>query len=326
MRPRLTTTTMMMRRATAAAAAAAAARATALPPRTAVAASAARALRGLSSSSASVADDNNGVGDGGLGRISGVPQEHLQRRVRIFRPARTAMQQGRGSKTQLWRAEFENLDGYGRWTNPLMGWTSTGDPLSQTLMTFSSKEAAVEYAERNGFRYVVYEPHQEHMHERKIAPFGRAMVHHWQHERVPEYASWNADAEEAEEEEEEGEAGEQRAAMAPSAGAVAAGARGTAARVQAMAGGEVPPAMAAPQQQSKDADAAETRAPQMERAARGSEGVSAAAAAAAPSSSGSSDGGGGGGRGRNKTTTTTGGGGGRKRSRASKKQQRTPSV
>eukprot|EP00166_Cyanidium_caldarium_P003590 ctg_3494.g592 len=76
-----------------------------------------------------------------------------------------------------------------------MGWTSTGDPLSQTFLTFSTKEAAVDYAQRNGLAYVVYEPHQESVHRRNIVPFGRAMVHHWRHEGVPQYDSWNAEAE-----------------------------------------------------------------------------------------------------------------------------------
>ncbi|KAK4538046.1 hypothetical protein CDCA_CDCA15G4071 [Cyanidium caldarium] len=133
--------------------------------------------------------------EGERSRIAGTPEVHRERRVRIYRPARSANQQGRGSRTQLWRAEFETLDGYGNWVNPLMGWTSTGDPLSQTFLTFSTKEAAVDYAQRNGLAYVVYEPHQESVHRRNIVPFGRAMVHHWRHEGVPQYDSWNAEAE-----------------------------------------------------------------------------------------------------------------------------------
>ncbi|KAF6004246.1 NADH dehydrogenase Fe-S protein subunit 4 ndufs4 [Cyanidiococcus yangmingshanensis] len=128
---------------------------------------------------------------GALGRVSGTPDEHRTRRLRIFRPARSPVQQGRGSRTQLWKAEFEVQDGFGRWTNPLMGWYSSGDPLSQTTLTFSSKEAAIQYAEKYGFQYIVYDPHEEPIHERKIVPFGRAMVHHWRHEAIPQYSSWN---------------------------------------------------------------------------------------------------------------------------------------
>jgi len=135
---------------------------------------------------------------GALGRVSGTPDEHRSRRLRIYRPARSATQQGRGSRTQLWKAEFEVQDGFGRWTNPLMGWYSSGDPLSQTTLTFSSKEAAIQYAEKYGFQYVVYEPHDEPLHERKIAPFTRSMVHHWRHEGIPRYSTWNEPTEETE--------------------------------------------------------------------------------------------------------------------------------
>jgi NADH dehydrogenase (ubiquinone) Fe-S protein 4 len=39
-----------------------------------------------------------------------------------------------------------------KWSNPLMGWTSTRDPLSQVKLQFSSEEQAVEYAKRQGIR------------------------------------------------------------------------------------------------------------------------------------------------------------------------------
>eukprot|EP00966_Prymnesium_polylepis_P091270 2112333-Prymnesium_polylepis.1 len=39
-----------------------------------------------------------------------------------------------------------------RWTNPLMGWSSTSDPLSNTHMTmeFHTAEDAVRFAEESG--------------------------------------------------------------------------------------------------------------------------------------------------------------------------------
>lgn len=53
-------------------------------------------------------------------------------------------------------------------------------------MPFPTKEAAMKYAERNGYDYVVIEPEAEKKLVRPIAPFKRAMVHHWRHE-VPVY-------------------------------------------------------------------------------------------------------------------------------------------
>ncbi|ELT93465.1 hypothetical protein CAPTEDRAFT_40375, partial [Capitella teleta] len=54
--------------------------------------------------------------------VSGVPQEHVKERyVRIFVPAKNAMQSGT-NKTKRWKMEFDNRE---RWENPLMGWIST---------------------------------------------------------------------------------------------------------------------------------------------------------------------------------------------------------
>lgn len=49
-------------------------------------------------------------------------------------------------------------------------------------MAFPTKEAAVEYAQRYGYGFSVVEPELEKLTVRKIAPFKRAMVHHWRHE------------------------------------------------------------------------------------------------------------------------------------------------
>jgi hypothetical protein len=45
-----------------------------------------------------------------------------------------------------------------RWENPLMGWTSTGDPyahVGDSALGFDSEEAAKAFAERHGWEYVV---------------------------------------------------------------------------------------------------------------------------------------------------------------------------
>ncbi|EEC18742.1 NADH dehydrogenase, putative [Ixodes scapularis] len=87
--------------------------------------------------------------------LTGVPEEHIKtRRVRIFVPARNAMQSGTNN-THAWRMEFDNRE---RWENPLMGWCSSGDPLSNVNVNFSSKEAAMSFCEKNGWDYFVDEP------------------------------------------------------------------------------------------------------------------------------------------------------------------------
>ena len=53
-----------------------------------------------------------------------------------------------------WRIEFEARQ---RWENSLMGWSSSGDPLSNTLVDFGTKEEAIAFVEKNGWDYFVEE-------------------------------------------------------------------------------------------------------------------------------------------------------------------------
>uniref|UniRef100_T1JLK4 NADH dehydrogenase [ubiquinone] iron-sulfur protein 4, mitochondrial n=1 Tax=Strigamia maritima TaxID=126957 RepID=T1JLK4_STRMM len=93
-----------------------------------------------------------------LSAISGVPEEHVKtRRVRIFVPTRNAMQSGT-ENTKLWCMEFETRE---RWENPLMGWSSSGDPLSNIQVSFATAEAAMEFCVKNGsWEYTVETPQQ----------------------------------------------------------------------------------------------------------------------------------------------------------------------
>ncbi|GFT91038.1 NADH dehydrogenase iron-sulfur protein 4, mitochondrial [Nephila pilipes] len=87
--------------------------------------------------------------------ITGVPEEHVKTRlVRIFKPAKNPMQSGTFN-TRKWKIEFETRE---RWENPLMGWSSTGDPLSNLNVQFSSQEEAIAFCEKNGWPYYIDEP------------------------------------------------------------------------------------------------------------------------------------------------------------------------
>ncbi|XVF59254.1 hypothetical protein PTKIN_Ptkin07bG0261100 [Pterospermum kingtungense] len=91
---------------------------------------------------------------GEVGMVSGIPEEHLRRRVLIYSPARTATQQGSG-KIGKWKINFLSTQ---KWENPLMGWTSTGDPyanVGDSALSFDSEEAAKAFAEKHGWEYVV---------------------------------------------------------------------------------------------------------------------------------------------------------------------------
>lgn len=68
-----------------------------------------------------------------------------------------------------------------------MGWTSTGDPLTNVGVAFPSKESAIEYAKRNKYNYQVFDPEPERPVVRPIQSFKRAMTHHWDHTGIPVY-------------------------------------------------------------------------------------------------------------------------------------------
>ena len=64
------------------------------------------------------------------------------------------MQSGLG-KLDKWILEFETRDPT---KNPLMGWESSSDTLSEVKLEFSSKELAIDYAKKNKIDYEIIEP------------------------------------------------------------------------------------------------------------------------------------------------------------------------
>jgi ETC complex I subunit conserved region len=75
--------------------------------------------------------------------------------ARIFRPTRTATQQG-GALTRDWVLEF--VPAQPRVHEPLMGWVSSNDTRPQVKLRFQTREEAVSYAEQNGIAYEFEEP------------------------------------------------------------------------------------------------------------------------------------------------------------------------
>ncbi|MDB9802720.1 ETC complex I subunit [Pelagibacteraceae bacterium] len=76
------------------------------------------------------------------------------KKAKIYIPTKTAMQSGRG-KLKKWVLEFETKDPS---INPLMGWETSTDTLEEVILKFTSKQQAVEYAEKNNISYKVIEP------------------------------------------------------------------------------------------------------------------------------------------------------------------------
>jgi len=64
------------------------------------------------------------------------------------------MQSARG-KSRNWILEFDTLD---TGTNPLMGWETSKDTMSELKLEFSSREKAINYAKKNNINYYITEP------------------------------------------------------------------------------------------------------------------------------------------------------------------------
>ena len=76
------------------------------------------------------------------------------KKAKIYIPAKSAMQSGKG-KQKKWVLEFDSKDTK---INPLMGWESSTDTMSEVVLKFSTKEKAIEYAKKNGITFRVVEP------------------------------------------------------------------------------------------------------------------------------------------------------------------------
>ena len=66
------------------------------------------------------------------------------------------MQSGLG-KTNKWLLQFETSNAT---INPLMGWESSSDTLSELNLEFSSKDLAIEYAKKNKIDFEIIEPQE----------------------------------------------------------------------------------------------------------------------------------------------------------------------
>ena len=76
--------------------------------------------------------------------------------ARIHRPAKSAMQSGRG-QTRKWLLEYEPASR--RDPDPLMGWSSARDTLNEVRLNFDTLKEALAFAEKHGLEYTLIEPH-----------------------------------------------------------------------------------------------------------------------------------------------------------------------
>ena len=87
------------------------------------------------------------------------------KKAKIYIPAKTAMQSGRG-KLKNWVLEFITKDPT---KNPLMGWESSSDTYTELKLEFTTKELAVTYAKKNKIDFEVIEPKQRKVVKKSYA-------------------------------------------------------------------------------------------------------------------------------------------------------------
>jgi len=76
------------------------------------------------------------------------------KKAKIYRPSKTAMQSGL-AKSDKWIIEYFTNDTD---VNPLMGWESSNDTMSEVRLEFPSKEVAVDFAKKNKIDFEIIEP------------------------------------------------------------------------------------------------------------------------------------------------------------------------
>ena len=62
--------------------------------------------------------------------------------------------------TKKWLLEFDTLN---TGIDPLMGWESSKDTMSEVKLKFSTKEQAVNYAKKNNISYYIIEPQKRNI-------------------------------------------------------------------------------------------------------------------------------------------------------------------
>jgi len=75
------------------------------------------------------------------------------KKAKIYKPNKNPMQSGL-SKSNKWMLEFETKNPT---KNPLMGWESSSDTLTELRLFFASKELAINYAKKNKIEYEIIE-------------------------------------------------------------------------------------------------------------------------------------------------------------------------
>ena len=87
------------------------------------------------------------------------------KKAKIYIPTKTAMQSGKRN-TKKWILEFETKD---TGINPLMGWETSTDTMSEVKLEFDSKELAIHFAKKNNIEYYIIEPQKRKIVKKSYA-------------------------------------------------------------------------------------------------------------------------------------------------------------
>ena len=75
------------------------------------------------------------------------------------------MQSGKRN-TKNWLLQFDTLN---TGVNPLMGWETSQDTMSEVKLEFPSKKQAIDYAKKNNIDYYVLEPQKSKIIKKSYA-------------------------------------------------------------------------------------------------------------------------------------------------------------
>ena len=70
------------------------------------------------------------------------------------------------AKTHKWKIEFKTKDSG---LDPLMGWESSTDTLTELKLEFSTKELAIDYAKKNKIDFELIEPQKRKIVKKSYA-------------------------------------------------------------------------------------------------------------------------------------------------------------
>ena len=68
--------------------------------------------------------------------------------------------------TKNWLLEFDTVN---TGINPLMGWETSKDTMSEVKLEFSTKEQAINYAKKNNIDYYIIEPQKRKIIKKSYA-------------------------------------------------------------------------------------------------------------------------------------------------------------